>query len=732
MHHHRSTSSSARTPAHVAIIMDGNGRWAQSRGLPRFEGHRRGVEAVRRVVRSAIERGVQFLTIYSFSSENWSRPPDEVAMLMGLLKRFIRNDLAELNANGVKVRIIGERDNLTPDIVALLVEAETLTANNRGLTLTVAFNYGGRQEIVEAARRLGDRHSRRAPRRAGDRRGRIGRAARYGRPSRSRSHHPHFRRNAAVEFPALAGGLRRIRLPSDPVARFRRRGLPLRARSVCGARTAVRRGRRARRRQIGVVRTCAMAVSGEGPAIGSAPRRPRSAPTSGRAWRRLSRWGASRWRRRGSAASSSRFSGGWRRLSSCGSGSGWSAARASPSGWRSAALMVALAALFALHNSILGAIAALALGAAAVGWLAGRRGGAWAAAGALYAGALVASVVLLEDQSELRPGRDFVALRGRLGSGYRGLFRRPADRRPAALAERLARQDLVRRDRRRARRGRPRPHARGVDESARGAVLARACDGDRVRAWRSVRIRAQAAVRRQGFERPHSWPRRTDGPARRFRGGVGLRRRRGELQTLGVHSSAADCFNGERCCWRSSFVHRVRARPPAAPSACRFWARRVRSDARARKSSPPRPAGSRLFRSRAGATARRWRNARSSSAPNSPPLADPAGYRRPEGRPGGLRDRSRRRPGGGRGSRAARGRSGGFGDRRRGGTAADLRRGRGRAHGRARQQGDAGLRRRRGDGDGAARGLDGVCRWTPSTTPCFRRSGRAIRAPSRR
>ena len=218
MHHHRSDLRSARTPAHVAIIMDGNGRWAQSRGLPRFEGHRRGVEAVRRVVRSAIERGVQFLTVYSFSSENWSRPPDEVAMLMGLLKRFIREDLAELNANGVRVRIIGERDNLKPDIVALIVEAETLTANNRGLTLTVAFNYGGRQEIFEAARRLAiDIRDGRLDARS-DRPGRIGRAARHGRPSRSRSHHSHLRRNAAVEFPALAGGLRRTRVPSCPVA----------------------------------------------------------------------------------------------------------------------------------------------------------------------------------------------------------------------------------------------------------------------------------------------------------------------------------------------------------------------------------------------------------------------------------------------------------------------------------------------------------------------------------
>ncbi len=142
------------TPAHVAIIMDGNGRWAQAHGLPRIEGHRRGVEAVRRAVRSAIEHEVRYLTLYSFSAENWKRPPDEVAMLMGLLKRFIRDDLAELNRNGVRVRIIGERETLAPDIASLLNEAESLTRDNRGLTLVVAFNYGARQEIVEAARRL--------------------------------------------------------------------------------------------------------------------------------------------------------------------------------------------------------------------------------------------------------------------------------------------------------------------------------------------------------------------------------------------------------------------------------------------------------------------------------------------------------------------------------------------------------------------------------------------------
>ncbi|WP_292506741.1 isoprenyl transferase [Methylobacterium sp.] len=141
-------------PAHVAIIMDGNGRWAASRGLPRVEGHRRGVEAVRRAVRSAIELGITYLTIYGFSSENWRRPPTEVADLMGLLKLFVRRDLAELHANNVRVRIIGDRDGLSPDIAGLLAEAETRTRANTGLTLVVAFNYGGRQEILRAVRSI--------------------------------------------------------------------------------------------------------------------------------------------------------------------------------------------------------------------------------------------------------------------------------------------------------------------------------------------------------------------------------------------------------------------------------------------------------------------------------------------------------------------------------------------------------------------------------------------------
>jgi undecaprenyl diphosphate synthase len=141
-------------PRHVAIIMDGNGRWAAARGLPRAEGHRRGVEALRKTVRAAGELGIGVLTIFSFSSENWSRPASEIRDLMGLLRRFIRNDLAELHQNDVRVRIIGERDDLDPDIRRLLEEAEELTRANRGLVLVVAFNYGARQEIARAARRV--------------------------------------------------------------------------------------------------------------------------------------------------------------------------------------------------------------------------------------------------------------------------------------------------------------------------------------------------------------------------------------------------------------------------------------------------------------------------------------------------------------------------------------------------------------------------------------------------
>ncbi len=142
------------TPRHLAIIMDGNGRWAQARGLPRIEGHRKGVERVKECVRAAAELGIEYLTLFSFSSENWSRPRDEVEALMNLIKRFIRQELVELHENKVCVRVIGTLDGVDPEIAAMIEETHSLTAANTGLRLTVAFNYGARDEIARAARSL--------------------------------------------------------------------------------------------------------------------------------------------------------------------------------------------------------------------------------------------------------------------------------------------------------------------------------------------------------------------------------------------------------------------------------------------------------------------------------------------------------------------------------------------------------------------------------------------------
>jgi undecaprenyl diphosphate synthase len=144
----------AERPAHVAIIMDGNGRWARSRGLPRSEGHRRGTEALRRAVTGAVELGLDYLTVFAFSTENWKRPAGEVDGLMGLLRRYLQSEIAEFHKNGVCLRVIGERGQLPGDVVLLIEDAESLTASNKGLTLIVALNYSGRQEFVVAARRL--------------------------------------------------------------------------------------------------------------------------------------------------------------------------------------------------------------------------------------------------------------------------------------------------------------------------------------------------------------------------------------------------------------------------------------------------------------------------------------------------------------------------------------------------------------------------------------------------
>jgi undecaprenyl diphosphate synthase len=141
-------------PRHIAIIMDGNGRWAKARGLPRAAGHKAGVESLRDIISAAGKMGIPFLTLFAFSSENWSRPRSEISDLMGLLKLFIRRDLADLHRENVRVRIIGEREGLAKDIRRLLDEAETLTEKNAGLTLVIAFNYGSRNEIARAVRSL--------------------------------------------------------------------------------------------------------------------------------------------------------------------------------------------------------------------------------------------------------------------------------------------------------------------------------------------------------------------------------------------------------------------------------------------------------------------------------------------------------------------------------------------------------------------------------------------------
>lgn len=144
----------ARVPHHVAIIMDGNGRWAQARGLPRLAGHQAGTENLKRVLQAASDFGVQVLTIYAFSTENWARPEDEVKGLMGLLVQYVRRELNSLHQNGVQVRHCGRLDGVSDDIVREIVRAVERTKNNSKIILNVAFNYGGRAEILDAVRRI--------------------------------------------------------------------------------------------------------------------------------------------------------------------------------------------------------------------------------------------------------------------------------------------------------------------------------------------------------------------------------------------------------------------------------------------------------------------------------------------------------------------------------------------------------------------------------------------------
>ncbi len=141
-------------PEHVAIIMDGNGRWAKARNLPRAVGHQQGAESVRRTVKASVDLGISYLTLYGFSNENWKRPTSEITDLMGLLRLYLRKEIAELNSEGVRIRFIGDRSRLADDIVSLIEMAEHRTKNNVRLNLVVAISYGGRQEITAAARQL--------------------------------------------------------------------------------------------------------------------------------------------------------------------------------------------------------------------------------------------------------------------------------------------------------------------------------------------------------------------------------------------------------------------------------------------------------------------------------------------------------------------------------------------------------------------------------------------------
>ena len=149
-----SLSDTLTPPTHVGVIMDGNGRWAQSRGMPRIAGHRKGADSVRVAVSTSVELGIQYLTLYGFSIENWKRPMAEVTALMGLLRLYLRQEIDELDQKGVRIRFIGERTRLAPDIVNLINEAEQRTEANTKLNLVVALSYGARQEITAAARNL--------------------------------------------------------------------------------------------------------------------------------------------------------------------------------------------------------------------------------------------------------------------------------------------------------------------------------------------------------------------------------------------------------------------------------------------------------------------------------------------------------------------------------------------------------------------------------------------------
>ena len=210
-------SDAAGTARSVAVIMDGNGRWAEARGLPVAAGHREGTRALRRTVEAAIDMGVHSLAVYAFSTENWARPADEVGTLMEILGDTIDRELPDLARQGVRTRFVGRRDRVPADLRARMEELEAATAHLDTLSLWIAFDYGGRAELVEAARA----YSRGRARCRRRRRGGGGSAPLRIRAARDRPPHPHVGRAADLELHAVAGGVCRARVHGDAVARLR-------------------------------------------------------------------------------------------------------------------------------------------------------------------------------------------------------------------------------------------------------------------------------------------------------------------------------------------------------------------------------------------------------------------------------------------------------------------------------------------------------------------------------
>lgn len=213
-------------PKHVAIIMDGNGRWAKQRGLPRGEGHKQGAKVFKRICEYAADRGIRYVTFYAFSTENWRRPPEEVSGIMDLFREYLREaeEREQENAQkGLRIRYIGEREGLADDILELVDELERGSADKVRTTVNIAINYGGRNEILSACKRLAEQCARGAHTREPDRAGYI-RQSLYGGSARSRSYNPPKRRIQTFQLPHLAGGIFGVYLFRYPLARLYRAG----------------------------------------------------------------------------------------------------------------------------------------------------------------------------------------------------------------------------------------------------------------------------------------------------------------------------------------------------------------------------------------------------------------------------------------------------------------------------------------------------------------------------